>query len=230
MNRKTLILLQAIGVLSILPYPFVLLASIMSIAAPGRNSTNSLPWILLLAYPLVWVVLYVLAWRAMGRGAVGLAFGLSSIPAGACLLMLGFYIFSWVGFGLGTVGVGSGGLHTTTYPTNNPVLDSLWLAGEDIKIGHEPERAVARALREMERNPTLMNVGVAPYGTPLNIALTIIDDQWQDRIRMVRAIINAGGRLRKNATPRPSLCCTLFLNASLRLEMRTRRFVSALTI
>lgn len=68
MNRNGLIALQAVGALSILPYPFVLLANIMSIAAPGRNSTNSIPWILLSFYPLVWIGLYVFAWRAMARG------------------------------------------------------------------------------------------------------------------------------------------------------------------
>jgi hypothetical protein len=34
MNRGGLIVLQAVGALSILPYPFVLLANIMSMAAP----------------------------------------------------------------------------------------------------------------------------------------------------------------------------------------------------
>src|SRR5580658_3939836 len=124
MNRNTLIVLQAVGGLSILPYPFVLLANIMSIAAVGRTPATQLPWILLSFYPIVWIVLYFFAWRAMARGAVGLAFGLSSIPAAACLIVAGFFVFSWIGFGLGSAGIGSGGLHSITYPTNNPLLDT----------------------------------------------------------------------------------------------------------
>src|SRR5215831_3052649 len=104
MNRNGLILLQAVGGLSILAYPAVLLANIMSIAAPGHNSTNSLPWILLSFYPFVWIGLYVVAWRAMAHGNVALAFGLSSVPALACLLVLGVYVFGWISFGLGIAG------------------------------------------------------------------------------------------------------------------------------
>jgi hypothetical protein len=137
MNRNRLILLQAVGALSILPYPFVLLANIMSIAAPGHNSINSLPWIALSFYPLVWIGLYVFSWRAMRRGSVRLAFGLSSIPAFFVLLAVGIFAFSWIGFGLGMVGIGSGGLHSETYPINNSLgrgsllnaaLDNLFIS------------------------------------------------------------------------------------------------------
>src|SRR5215471_20391177 len=56
-NQSGLIALQVVGALSILPYPFVLLANIMSLAAPGRTATTSLVWVLLSAYPLVWIAL-----------------------------------------------------------------------------------------------------------------------------------------------------------------------------
>jgi hypothetical protein len=205
MNRTTLIALQAVGVLSILPYPFVLLANVMSIAAPGHTSATQLPWIVLSFYPIVWIVLYVIAWRAMSRGAVGLAFGLSSIPAAACLIVAGFFVFSWIGFGLGSGGIGSGGLHSTTYPTNNPVLDTMLLAGQDIQIGHEPEFAVGRAIHEIESNPKLMNVSVAQYGSPVNVALRDLaisidgkisgDNANHDRARILRALIAHGAHL-----------------------------------
>ena len=94
MNRNWLLLLQAIGALSILAYPAVLIANVMSIAAPGHTFRRSLPFVLLSFYPLVWIVLDVFAWRAMSRGAIALAFGLSSIPALACLLVAGIYVFS----------------------------------------------------------------------------------------------------------------------------------------
>ncbi len=205
MNRNTLILLQAIGILSILPYPFVLLANIMSIAAPGHNSANSLPWILLSFYPIVWIVLDVFAWRAMSRGAVGLAFGLSSIPAAACLIVAGFFVFSWISFGLGVTGKGERGLVSTTYPTNTPVLDTMLWAGQDIQIGHQPEFAVSRVLQEIEKNPKLMNVSVAPYGSPVNVALRDLsiridgkitgDNAGQDRVRIVRVLVAHGAHL-----------------------------------
>src|SRR5215469_1122808 len=116
MNRNGLILLQVVGALSILPYPVVLIANIMSIAAPGHTFKTSLPWVLLSFYPLVWIALYVFAWRAMVRGEVRLAFGLSSIPALACLLVAGIFVFSWIGFLFGMAGIGPGGLRVKTYP------------------------------------------------------------------------------------------------------------------
>src|SRR5215469_17922048 len=97
MNRNGLLLLQAVGALSIFAYPAVLVANIMSIAAPGHTFRRSLPWVLLSLYPLVWILLDVLAWRAMARGAVRLAFGLSSIPVLACLLVVGILGFGWIG-------------------------------------------------------------------------------------------------------------------------------------
>jgi hypothetical protein len=73
MTRDRLILLQAFGAISILPYSFVLLANIMSIAAPGHTPATRLPWVLCSFYPLVWVVLYIFAWRAMRPGISHLA-------------------------------------------------------------------------------------------------------------------------------------------------------------
>ena len=206
MNRSGLIALQVVGGLSILPYPFVLLANIMSIAAPGRTAASSLIWIALSFYPFVWAALYIFSWRAMKRGSVGLAFGLSSIPAAATVLAVGFLALSWVGFFLGNKGIGPGGLHARTFPTNNPVLDSILLANQDIQIGHEPSRAVDRALRDLDANRQLANVGIQPYGTPLNLALRDlsvsldggVNGQQQDRIKLVRGLASRGAML----TPR----------------------------
>jgi hypothetical protein len=206
MSRNGLILLQAVGVLSILPYPFVLLANVMSMAAPGHNSINSIPWVLLSFYPLVWILLYVFAWRAMARGAVGLAFGLSSIPALVCLLVIGIYVFSWIGFGLGMAGIGKGGLHSQTYPENNPLADSILLAGQDVQLPPGPAAAVERALRDIDANPALLNFSVPGRGSPLNVALgnlivsldgTINGDiqRQHDLIRLVRALVAHGGHL-----------------------------------
>jgi hypothetical protein len=204
-NRNGLILLQAVGALSILPYPVVLLANIMSIAAPGHNAVKSLPWVLLSFYPLAWIGLYVIAWRAMARGAVGLAFGLSSIPALACVIVAGIYVYSWIGFGLGMAGIGKGGLHSETYP-DNPLLDSISLAGQDIQFQSGPGSAVEKALHDIDANSTLVNVSVPGRGSPLNVAISSLSisldgtingdiQRQQDRIRLVRALVARGGHL-----------------------------------
>jgi len=209
MTRTGLILLQAVGVISILPYPFVLLANVMSIAAPGHTPATQLPWILLSFYPLVWIALYVVSWRAMARGNVGLAFGLSSIPAFACLLVIAIFVFSWLAFGLGTAGIGAGGLHSTTTPTNNALLDSIMLADQDVQLPPGPAANVEKALHDIDANPTLVNVSVYPRGSPLNVALgsliisldgTITGDRSRqpDRIRIVRALVAHGGHLNKD--------------------------------
>jgi hypothetical protein len=157
---------------------------------------------LLSLYPVVWIALDILAWRAMARGAVGLAFGFSSIPAAATVLAAGIYVFSWVAFGLGTVGVGPGGLHSTTYPTNNEVIDSVILAAKDIEIGHDPTGSVERTLRRVDANLKLVNVTVAPYGSALNVALAALSisldgmmPQQQDRLKLVRGLVERGARL-----------------------------------
>jgi hypothetical protein len=134
MNRNGLILLQLVGALSILAYPGVLIANIMAIAAPGHTFRSSLPWVLLSLYPVVWIALDVFAWRAMGRGAVGLAFGLSSIPAMACLLFVGVLGVSWIGFLFGTAGIGKGGLHVTTYPSTPAEGSPLSLALDQLSV------------------------------------------------------------------------------------------------
>jgi hypothetical protein len=205
MNRGGLIVLQAVGALSILPYPFVLLANVMSMAAPGHTSASTTFWLLLCLYPLGWVALYVLSWRAMAHGAVGLAFGLSSIPALACLLVAGFFLYGWAGFMLGSAGIGNGGLHVTTYP-NNPVLDSIALATEDVQLPPGPQATMEKALHEIDANPALVNVSIPGRGSPLNVAVsalivsldgTITGDpqRQQDRVRLVRALVAHGGHL-----------------------------------
>ena len=206
MNRNGLILLQVLGGLSILPYPVVLLANIMSIAAPGHSAIKSLPWVLLSFYPLVWIGLYVLAWRAMARGAVGLAFGLSSIPALACLVVIGIYVMGWIGFAAGMAGIGKGGLHSETNPNHNPLVDSISLAGQDIQLPPGPAATLEKALHEIDANPALLNVSVPGRGTPLNVALgnlsvsltgTINGDilRQRDRIRLVRVLVSRGAHL-----------------------------------
>src|SRR5689334_18432835 len=170
-NRSWMIALQAVGLLSILPYPFVLLANVMSMAAPGRTTATTIFWALLSLYPLVWIALDVVAWRAMSRGAVALAFCLSAIPAAVTVAAVAIYMLSWLSLGLGMAGIGNGGLHSQTLPTNNPVLDSIILAVKDLDMRIDPVRTVNRTLQAVAANPKLVKVAIPPYGSPLNVAL-----------------------------------------------------------
>jgi hypothetical protein len=206
MTRNSLILLQVVGALSILPYPFVLVANIMSIAAPGHTPATQLPWILMSFYPLVWIVLYVIAWRAMARGAVGLAFGLSSIPVLAEVLVVGIIMFSSLVVGLGTAGIGPGGLHSKTYSTGNPLVTSIQLACQDVDLPPGHAANTEKALRDIEANPAQVNASHYPRGSPLNVALgclivnidgTIASgrERQQERIRIIRALVAHGAQL-----------------------------------
>jgi hypothetical protein len=154
----------------------------------------------------VWIALDVFAWHAMARGDIRLAFGLSSIPALACLLVAGIYVFSWIGFLLGMAGIGQGGLHVKTYPTTNPLLDSILQVGQDTHSAPGSDAAVEEALHDIDANPTLVNVSTPVDGSPLNVALgklsisldgTINGDiqRQRDRIRLVRALVAHGGHL-----------------------------------
>ena len=206
-GKQRLILLQTVGALSVLPYPFVLLATVMSVAAPGHNSANALPWVLLCIYPLVWIVLYVFSWRAMARGAVRLAFGISSIPLFDCLLLFGIFVFSWIGFGLGMMGVGPGGLHSVTIrpqPIRNALMDSILLASQNAQLAPAQAALISRAFHDIDAHPELVNVSDPVYRSRLNVAVgdlsikvdgTISGDvqRQSDQLRLVRALAARGG-------------------------------------
>jgi hypothetical protein len=94
-----LILLQTLGAIALVPYPAILVANVMQIAAerpPGtlRFVKDASPFALLSLYPLLWLVLDLHAWRAFGRGAVGRAFLLSAIPVALTLAAAGAWIAS----------------------------------------------------------------------------------------------------------------------------------------
>src|SRR5262245_55184170 len=82
--RIGLIVLQVIGAISIVPYPAILVANVMSIAAEGPSGwerfRTALPYLLLSLYPIVWIALYSWSWRLMSRGATTPAFLLSAVP------------------------------------------------------------------------------------------------------------------------------------------------------
>src|SRR6185369_16754935 len=82
--RVALVLLQALGAVTILPYPAIVVANIMSIAGEGPRGLKrlryTLPYLLLSLYPIVWLWLYKRSWREMSAGNASLALELSAIP------------------------------------------------------------------------------------------------------------------------------------------------------
>jgi hypothetical protein len=204
--RTTLILLQVVGALSILPYPFVLLANIMSIAATGQTRAGAVPWILLSFYPAVWIALWVWSWRALSRGASGLAFGLSSVPILACLVVAGLFVYGWAS--VGNFNKESAEADRRKIEGANPLLWSIWRTAGDRRFPPIPSIPVEEALQAIEANPTLVNTPVPPYGTPLKVAVMNLsidvdgspvtlnkagaEAHQQDLFRLVRALAAHG--------------------------------------
>jgi hypothetical protein len=204
--RTTLILLQVIGALSILPYPFVLLANIMSIAATGQTRSGAIPWILLSLYPVLWIALYVFSWRALSRGASGLAFGLSSIPILACMVVAGFFTYGWAA--VGSAGKEASDKDRQRIQSVNPLLWTIWCTAGNRRFPPIPSVPVEQAFQAIEAQPTLVNVSVPGYGTPLKVAVMNLSldvdgspinirgvsnvSHQEDLFRVVRALVAHG--------------------------------------
>jgi hypothetical protein len=188
-----------------LPYPFVLLANVMSIAAPGQTAIGAIPFILLCGYPVVWIALYVFSWRAMASGAVGLAFGLPSIPALSIVAFLGLWAAGWASAGKFDK-TAENDLHEKFEA--NPLVWTIWRAGGRKKFPFAGTLTVDEALREVEANPTRINIAVPEYGTPLRMAvmnLSIDPDgtpkdetSYRDMVRLVRALVSRGAHFGPN--------------------------------
>jgi hypothetical protein len=196
-SRFGLIAIQAVGALSLLPYPFIILASVMSIAAPGQTVLGALPYIFLSAYPAIFIGLYVLAWRALAGGAVGTAFALSMVPIACYACGAVFYIF---GSRLEGFSKADGEARAQVEPIN-PVLWKVRCAG-----GHQtggPVVSVDDAVKEIDKYPALVNLPVPPYGTPLKAALLnlsigtdgTLSSKQADLVRLVRFLVAHGAQL-----------------------------------
>src|SRR5579872_1203762 len=169
MNRAGLVLLQVVGGLTLLPYPFVLLANIMSIAAVKQTGIGALPFILLSFYPVVWIVLYVIAWRAMSRGATAVAYGLSSVPLLALLAFIGIWANGWVSYERFR-NTENTAARKKMEPVN-PLVWTIWSTAGDRHFPASTPIPVAKALEAIDANPSRVNVEVPQYGTPLKVAV-----------------------------------------------------------
>jgi hypothetical protein len=98
-KRSTLLLMQIAGAVTLLAYPMVLLASLMSLAAePGAASglvtaSMRLLFAASLFYPLIWGLLWFASWRAFKRGRPVLAALLSSPPLLVLAAFAGLMVF-----------------------------------------------------------------------------------------------------------------------------------------
>jgi hypothetical protein len=203
-NRTGLVVLQGIGALTILPYPFVLLANVMSIAAPGQTRLGALPFLLLSIYPLIWIALWVISWQALSRGATGLAFGLSGFPVLALVAAFGLYAFSEISVANFYKGQ-SDDVQRKMEPVN-PLLWTIWRVGGAHRFPSGPVVPVDQALHEINAGPGRVNVAAPPYGTPLNVAVSelafafadspLANTPYQhDVTRLVRALVTHGAHL-----------------------------------
>jgi hypothetical protein len=200
-NRTGLIILQGIGALSLLPYPFVLLANVMSIAAPKQTLFGALPFLLLSIYPLLWIALWVISWLALRSGSVGLAFGLSGVPVLAIVAAFGFYSYSEVS--VARFYKSQSEEVRQKMERANPLLWTIYRVGGAHRFPAGPVVPVDQAIREIDANPERVNIAAPPYGTPLNVAVFELAFAYtdspvahtpyqQDATRLVRALVAHG--------------------------------------
>lgn len=189
--RVLLVLVQVVGGAAILAYPAVLAAGVMGIAGPGSGPRAFLGRLVLaasLAYPLVWVVLFWLSWRALRRGRTGLAFALSAPPFVATLAGLALLVASSRQSAAIVRGYETGRIREAERAGGeNPLAGSLLLFERGVLSREQLHEAIrtaeaAELSRPVERRPVEVPgvrvqraPGVPPapvrYRTPLAIAL-----------------------------------------------------------
>ena len=225
--RIGLILVQAFGALSLIPYPFVLIANVMSIAAEGQTLAGATPFVLLSLYPAVWIVLDVLAWRAMSRGSVGLAFVYSSVPV---VLSLAAVLF----FMLDTRAASRRekdrlNVRKSRVEQANPLAWTLMCyCGQPRYQGTTPVPfdTVLKAIADAPK----INDPVPEDGTPLRIALWNLKLKWdgtpngehsEQGLRIVRGLVAHGAQLSGDERT--------FLQDVVRLKLATFKDEAAVT-
>src|SRR5689334_8052773 len=97
--RVGLALLQALGALAVFPWPAILVASVMSLAAERpagapRFTPTSLFYIVAPLYPILFIWLYKWSWSELGAGDVSRAFTISTVPPVLCLVAIGGWYLS----------------------------------------------------------------------------------------------------------------------------------------
>ena len=199
--RIALIVLQAAGALSFLPYPAILVANIMQIAAarpPGFGRfTAALPYVLLSLYPAAWIGLYLWSWRFLAHGASGRAFVLSSVPLALSLAGVVWFL-QW---GREDRKADEARLEhiRQQVEATNPLAWIIMRSGGPNEFPGAPLLPTDDVIAEISK-ATNLNAPAGEHGTPLSIALRYVNSKStgrprEERLRVVRALLARGAML-----------------------------------
>jgi hypothetical protein len=203
--RVALVLLQVVGGVSLLPYPAVLVANVMSMSAEGPKGMErlvaALPYFLLSLYPVVWIVLDAWSWRLMSHGAARWAFGLSSLPV--VLSMAGVAVFFASDRPERAREDAKAKEIRARVEKGNPLVWTILCAGGSRRLANAPRVSVTMALKTIAESPDV-NTAAPEYGTPLVTALrnlcysfdgTPCDAHQKELAKPVRALLERGAQL-----------------------------------
>jgi hypothetical protein len=204
MNTRTAVLiLQALGAITLFAYPGVFLAGIMSFAASGDASGPAgLVWMAFLAasfvYPLIWVLLWWLSWRALRQNRPRRAVLLSSPPAliaAAGLLLTGALNM------FGTAGEYSPRAEIEHATKQNAVVGALLSFRADVISAKELHEAIQRAdaadlSRPVDPSPNTplwlrlrspLAIALESTGLGMDVPLRAVNDGFVEAARLMRA-------------------------------------------
>ncbi len=217
-HRIGLIVLQAIGALSILPYPAILVANVMSIAAPGQSLPGALPFLLLSLYPLLWIALDWMSWVHFKRGDLTWAYGLSAVPVVIMAIGLAFAVVSTAS-GLKQMKDRRAAFRAEVEQANPLAWSIMAYYGFRYEIPNKlPLQTVLSQIETAQR----INEPVAKHGTPLGIALWNFrikwdwdgvsgDEEQRGTQQIIRALVARGARLSTEEAASPIHVCRLRL-------------------
>jgi hypothetical protein len=200
-SQIALVVVQAAGALSLLPYPAIVVANVMQIAAEGQRGVGrfaaALPYVLLSSYPFVWLGLYVWSWSAIAHGEPVRAFVLSSIPAVVSMAGLGWFL-TW---GRQDRARDEARLEHIRQEVEvvNPLVWTIMRSGGPFQFPGAPLLPADEVLKEIARAQHI-NLAAGEHGTPLGIALRYLGSRavspsHDDRLRVVRALLARGATL-----------------------------------
>src|SRR5579872_3823773 len=204
--RAGLILLQVVGAIALIPWPAVVVASVMSLAAERpagapRFTPVSILFLLAPLYPAIWVGLDLWSWRALRNGSAARAFALSSVPL--LLAMVASGVWYWSDGSVRDYRKTEARKVQEEVEAKNPLVWTLLCAGGSRRLAAAPHVTVDQALQAIAASERI-NGGVPHYGTPLQTALknlcyrfdgTPCDGHQRDLGRLVHALVNRGAQL-----------------------------------
>jgi hypothetical protein len=198
-TKQKLLVMQGVGAVTLLFYPGVVLATIMSVGSQRGGDAGLLAligYVLLaasIAYPVIWAVLWWSSWRALRRGEDRRALVLSTPPAALVFIgVVGMMVMALL------TSMGIGDRHEAILARQqNPLAASI--------IEFPNGTLNWRELQDEIRNadPALLSTEVEYDGTPLRIALrstklaSSLDSSAAPRhsLEIVRLLLARGAKL-----------------------------------